>query len=347
MMMAPVDGRRNDQTGQPVFHAGIDPQVARYRSSCFQAIACSSTGLHACLIAKDPADGFPRPDIPIPGLPIPLVFAAAPANLYVMTQSSSYSPLIAVPACVRNIDGKPFHTVGDKYVRAVSLATGGLPVMLPSLGELIDIRQFVARLDGLLMTGSPSNVHPTHYGTAATPEAEPHDPDRDATSLPLIREAVRQGVPLFAICRGLQELNVAFGGTLHSRVHEISGKFDHRQPKHDDPDVQYGPRHPAHLVEGGLLCDLLGKSEITINSLHWQAVDRLGDGLSIEALAHDGTVEAIKVDGAKAFALGVQWHPEYKVMDNEDSLALFRAFGQAAQARAVARAAGSQKALSA
>ncbi len=260
---------------------------------------------------------------------------------------SPYAPLIAVPACVRAHDGKSFHTVGDKYVRAISLATGGLPVMLPSLGELIDIPQAVARLDGLLVTGSPSNVHPDRYGVAPTPEAEPHDLERDATTLPLIREAVRQGLPLFAICRGMQELNVAFGGTLHARVHEMPGKFDHRQPRHDDPDVQYGPRHPRPGAQGGLLHSLLGETEITINSLHWQAVDRLGEGLSLEALAHDDTVEAIKVDGAKDFALGVQWHPEYKVMDNPQSVKLFEAFGKAAQARAIARAAGSLKALSA
>ncbi|WP_282604810.1 gamma-glutamyl-gamma-aminobutyrate hydrolase family protein [Pelagibius sp. Alg239-R121] len=263
-----------------------------------------------------------------------------------MTQSS-YAPLIGVPACVREYDGKGFHTVGDKYVRAISLATGGLPVMLPSLGNLIDIPQAVARLDGLLVTGSPSNVHPDRYGAVATPEAEPHDLERDATTLPMIREAIRQGLPLFAICRGMQELNVAFGGTLHARVHELPQKFDHRQPRHDDPDVQYGPRHPAHLLEGGLLESLLGTREITINSLHWQAVDRLGDGLSIEARAHDDTVESIKVDGARDFALGVQWHPEYKVMENEDSVKLFQAFGEAAQARAVKRAAGSLQALSA
>ncbi len=263
-----------------------------------------------------------------------------------MTQNS-YAPLIGVPACVREYDGKSFHTVGDKYVRAISLATGGLPVMLPSLGELIDIPQAVARLDGLLVTGSPSNVHPDHYGVTPTPEAEPHDIARDATTLPLIREAVRQGLPLFAICRGMQELNVAFGGTLHARVHEMPEKFDHRQPRHDDPDVQYGPRHPAHLVKGGLLESLLGESEITINSLHWQAVDRLGEGLSLEALAHDDTVEAIKVDGARDFALGVQWHPEYKVMENPQSVKLFEAFGKAARARALARAAGSLRALSA
>lgn len=259
--------------------------------------------------------------------------------------TSSLPPMIGVPACVREYDGKGFHTVGDKYVRAISLATGGLPVMLPSLGDLIDIPAAVARLDGLLVTGSPSNVYPTHYGQAATPEAEPHDHDRDATTLPLIREAVRQGLPLFAICRGMQEVNVAFGGTLHVRVHEMPNKFDHRQPRHDDPDVQYGPRHPAHLVEGGLLHSLLGETEITINSLHWQAVDRLGEGLSIEARAHDDTVEAIRLEGARNFALGVQWHPEYKVLENEVSVKLFRAFGAATQARALARSAGALEAI--
>ena len=143
----------------------------------------------------------------------------------------------------------------------------------------------------------------------------------------------------------MQEVNVAFGGTLHVRVHEMPNKFDHRQPRHDDPDVQYGPRHPAHLVEGGLLHSLLGETEITINSLHWQAVDRLGEGLSIEARAHDDTVEAIRLEGARNFALGVQWHPEYKVLENEVSVKLFRAFGAATQARALARSAGALEAI--
>jgi putative glutamine amidotransferase len=250
------------------------------------------------------------------------------------------TPLIGVPADLRHIDGMPFHAVGDKYVRAVLTASHGLPLVLPAFGELYDIPALVQSLDGLMLTGSPSNVHPSHYDTPATPEAEPYDRPRDATTLPIIRAALDHAVPLLAICRGFQELNVALGGTLHARVHELPERMDHRRPKHDDPDVQYGPRHSVALTPGGALERLAGASEITVNSLHWQSIDRLAEGLQVEALADDGTIEAVSIPKARNFALSVQWHPEYKVLENEFSTALFAAFGQAAQARARARRQG-------
>ena len=249
-------------------------------------------------------------------------------------------PLIGVPADVKEIDNKPFHAVGDKYVRAVALASGGIPLVLPAFGELYDLPDLVARLDGVLLTGSPSNVHPAHYGMAPVPEAVPHDEARDQTTLPLIREVLEQGVPMLAICRGLQELNVALGGTLHHRVHELSERFDHRMPKHDDSDVQYGPRHDISLTPDGAFERLAGCPVLTVNSLHWQAIDRVALGLEVEAVAADGTVEAVSVKNARDFALGVQWHPEYKVLDNDFSVKLFDAFGEAARARAEARARG-------
>ncbi len=249
-------------------------------------------------------------------------------------------PLIGVPADIREIDDKPFHAVGDKYLRAIQLASAGLPLVVPAFGDLHDLPALVQRLDGLLLTGSPSNVHPEHYGVEPTAKAEPYDPERDDTTLPLIREALAQGLPLFAVCRGLQELNVALGGSLHARVHELPERDDHRRPQHDDPDVQYGPRHAVALTPGGALAALAGAPEIMVNSLHWQAIDRLAEGLSVEAVAPDGTIEAVRVTGARVFALGVQWHPEYRVLDNPFSTSLFRAFGDAARARAEARAAG-------
>ena len=244
------------------------------------------------------------------------------------------TPLIGVPADLRQIDDKPFHAVGDKYVRAVLTASHGLPLVLPAFGALYDIPALVKSLDGLLLTGSPSNVHPSNYGTSPSLEAEPYDQPRDATTLPIIRATLDQGVPLLAICRGFQELNVALGGTLHARVHELPNRMDHRRPKHDDPDVQYGPRHSVALTPGGFFESLAEASEITVNSLHWQAIDRLAEGLRVEAVADDGTIEAVSVPAARNFALGVQWHPEYKVQDNDFSTTLFTAFGQAAKARA-------------
>jgi putative glutamine amidotransferase len=248
--------------------------------------------------------------------------------------------LIGVPADLRHIDGMPFHAVGDKYVRAVLTAAHGLPLVLPAFGGLYDIPALVQSLDGIMLSGSPSNVHPSHYDTPASPEAEPHDEPRDATTLPIIRAALDQGVPLLAICRGFQELNVALGGTLHARVHELPSRMDHRRPKHDDPDVQYGPRHSVALTPGGALERLAEASELTVNSLHWQAIDRLAESLRVEAVADDGTIEAVSVAGARNFVLAVQWHPEYKVLENDFSTTLFAAFGRAAQERARARRRG-------
>lgn len=245
--------------------------------------------------------------------------------------------MIGLPACIRTIDRLPYHTVGDKYLRAAAEAADGIPLIIPAFGDLLDPGDLVARLDGLLLTGSPSNVHPVHYGAPANPEAEPHDPDRDATTLPLIHAALADGLPLLAICRGMQELNVALGGTLHARVHEQTGRLDHRRPQHDDMDVQYGPRHEVQLTAGGAMARIAGAQMLMVNSLHWQAIDRIAADLAVEALAPDGTIEAVAVRGARAFALGVQWHPEYRVLDDPFSTCLFAAFGAAARARAASR----------
>ncbi|MPZ09033.1 MAG: gamma-glutamyl-gamma-aminobutyrate hydrolase family protein [Kiloniellaceae bacterium] len=258
--------------------------------------------------------------------------------------TTSPLPLVGVPACVRDVDGQPFHTVGDKYVRALAISAGAAPLMIPSLGgDLVDLRRLVRSLDGVMMTGSPSNVHPSHYGQAESVAAEPFDTARDATVLELIRLALDEGVPLLAICRGYQELNVALGGSLHVRVHELPGRMDHRRPQHRELDVQYGPRHPVVLRAGGPLAAYARAAGIEgplmVNSLHWQGLDRIAARLVVEAEAEDGTPEAVSVKNAKAFALGVQWHPEYKAWENPFSRQLFEAFGAAARARAVARAA--------
>ncbi|MHA1600045.1 MAG: gamma-glutamyl-gamma-aminobutyrate hydrolase family protein [Alphaproteobacteria bacterium] len=257
--------------------------------------------------------------------------------------SPGVKPLIGLPACSRIIGGMPFHTVGDKYLRAVAGAADGIPLAIPAFGDLLDLPDLVSRLDGLLLTGSPSNVEPGHYGAPANPEAEPHDPHRDATTLPLIRAAIDGGLPLLAICRGIQELNVALGGTLHARVHELPGREDHRRPKHEDLDVQYGPRHEVKLITGGAMARLAGSETLMVNSLHWQAIDRIAADLTVEAVAPDGTIEAVAVRNASAFAIGVQWHPEYRPLDDAFSTRLFAAFGAAARARAAARGQPAEK----
>jgi putative glutamine amidotransferase len=250
----------------------------------------------------------------------------------------SKSPLIGIPVCVREQEGHPFHSVGEKYITGVALGAGGLPLLIPALGDAFDHRDLVRRLDGLLVTGSPSNVAVDLYGGPPDRDDSPQDPKRDATTLPLIRAAVEDGLPLFCICRGIQELNVAFGGTLHTRVHEQPDTFDHRAPA-GDMDFRYGPRHPVDLAPDGEIARLVGSRKIEVNSLHWQAIDSLGDRLVVEGRAPDGVVEAVRVRDARSFALGVQWHPEWKVLQNPVSVALFRAFGDAARRRAEQRAA--------
>ena len=247
-------------------------------------------------------------------------------------------PLIGVPACLVQRDGFGYHQVGDKYVDSVIDGAGGLPLLIPALGPRLDFDALLARLDGLLITGSPSNVEPHHYGGRPPRVESPCDPARDATTLPLIRRTLDLAVPLFAICRGLQELNVALGGTLHQEVHELPGRADHRSDKSVPPAERYAPVHPVRLVPDGMLQRLLdGASTIQVNSLHAQGIDRLAERLRVEASAPDGTIEAVSVPDARGFALAVQWHPEWRVLENPTSRRLFAAFGAACRARQRAR----------
>jgi putative glutamine amidotransferase len=242
-------------------------------------------------------------------------------------------PLIGIPADRRMLGLHPYHVVGDKYARAVLDAAGGLPLLIPALAEELGLDELLARLDGVMFTGSHSNVDPRHYSGPPSDPGTLHDPARDATTLPLIRKAVESGVPVLGICRGFQEMNVAFGGTLHQKVHEVEGRHDHREDTSLELDVQYGPAHEVVLERGGSLQALTGQDRIQVNSLHSQGVDRLGPGLAVEARALDGLVEAFRVEHAKAFAVAVQWHPEWKAMSNPFSRALFAAFGAAARQR--------------
>ncbi|HLG86445.1 MAG TPA: gamma-glutamyl-gamma-aminobutyrate hydrolase family protein [Alphaproteobacteria bacterium] len=248
--------------------------------------------------------------------------------------SSRHSPpLVGIPACFRNIAGIGYHMVAEKYVLAVVEAVGAAPVIIPALGELQRPEDFLSRLDGLLITGSQSNVEPARYGGRPSDPGTLHDPPRDASNLPLIPAAVKAGVPLLAICRGCQELNVAYGGTLHQKVHELPDRLDHRADNTQPVDVQFGPRHSVRFTPGGLLAKLIGSESAIVNSVHAQGVDRVGAGLAVEAVAEDGQVEAIRVEDAPAFALGVQWHPEHRHAENPVSQAIFAAFADAIHRR--------------
>jgi putative glutamine amidotransferase len=238
-------------------------------------------------------------------------------------------PIIGIPSCIRTINERGFHTVSERYPEAVIEVAGCLPVLIPSIGPRTDCTALLDRLDGLLLTGSPSNVEPHHYGGPPSMEGTLHDPDRDATTLPLIREAVRRDMPVLAICRGIQELNVALGGSLHQRIFEMPERHNHRRRRRDmTTEERYAPAHPVKLTEGGRLFELICAPEIMVNSLHGQGIDRPAPGLLVEAVAPDGQIEAVSLPGAR-FVVGVQWHPEYRAAENPMSRALFGAFAHA------------------
>ncbi|UVS96475.1 gamma-glutamyl-gamma-aminobutyrate hydrolase family protein [Burkholderia glumae] len=247
---------------------------------------------------------------------------------------TSCRPVVAVSADRGMAGPHPSHSAGEKYLDAVVDGAGALAFVLPALGERQPIPDLLAALDGLLLTGSYSNLEPQRYHGPASAPGTLHDPARDATVLPLARAAIAAGVPVLALCRGLQELNVTFGGTLHPRLHEVPGLADHREDKTAPLAAQYGPAHAVRLVPGGLLARLAGgAAEVQVNSLHAQGIDRLGEGLLVEAVAPDGLIEAVSVRDAPGFVLGVQWHPEWQFAQHPLSRAIFAAFGEACRAR--------------
>jgi putative glutamine amidotransferase len=240
-------------------------------------------------------------------------------------------PVIGIPADRRMINAHAFHAVGEKYINAVVQAADCLPFIIPVLESPLDVTELLAQVDGILFTGSPSNVEPRHY---AGPPSEPgtwHDPHRDATTLALIPRAIAERVPVFGVCRGFQEMNVAMGGSLHQRVQEVAGFSDHRENKQAPLEEQYAPAHEILLEQGSKLRAIAGADRVRVNSLHSQGVDRLGNDLAVEARAPDGLIEAFRVASAPAFAIAVQWHPEWQVMSNPFSKALFGEFGRAAR----------------
>ncbi len=238
-------------------------------------------------------------------------------------------PLVIVPCCNKQIGAHPYFAVQVKYIEAVLIGAGCMPLIVPSAGDLVDQESVLAAADGIMLTGSPSNVHPSHFGQEVHNPTLPLDPKRDATTLPLIRAALARSIPLLAICRGTQEINVALGGSLYQAVQEVPGMMDHRDDDEEPLDVQYGPAHRVKIEAGGVLKDILGADEIMVNSLHGQGVDRLAPGLRVEARADDGLIEAFSVIDAEGFNLALQWHPEWRIAENPDSMKMFGAFGDA------------------
>jgi len=236
-------------------------------------------------------------------------------------------PIVLVSSCNRILGDHRFHIAGQKYVDAVRLA-GALPLIAPPFSES-ELPALLDAAHGVLLTGSPSNVHPSHFGEDVHDASLPLDAERDAWTLQLIRLTLARGMPLLAICRGIQEVNVALGGSLHQAVQEQPGLNDHRSDDDDPVAVQYGPVHRVDVVPGGRLAAIVGRSSFEVNSLHGQGVKQLASGLRIEALAPDGLVEAFSVEAASGFNLCLQWHPEWQADSNPESMQIFRAFGEA------------------
>lgn len=246
-------------------------------------------------------------------------------------------PLVGLPSDRKQIGLHPFQAVGEKYLRAVVDGSGCLPLVIPSLSPPLDLGEILGHLDGLLLTGAYSNIEPHHYSDEPSYPGNHHDPARDATTLGIVPLAIQMGVPVLALCRGFQEVNVALGGTLHQKVHDLPGHDDHRENPDDPLGVQYAPSHPLVLAEGGLLAGIAGAREAMVNSLHGQGLRTLGRGLVVEATARDGLVEAVRLDDPGPFLLAVQWHPEWRVTENPFYLGIFQAFAAACRERASQR----------
>jgi putative glutamine amidotransferase len=236
-------------------------------------------------------------------------------------------------------DRFPAQMVGEKNLRAVAEVAGALPMMFAGVPELTDIGTLLEVVDGVLLTGARANVHPARFRTEPHPSHEPYDERRDTLALTLIEECVARGIPVFGVCRGFQEMNVAFGGSLHPEIRELPGRMNHRMPRletgeiHPDPAVIFADRHDVRLVPGGVFADIFGQEMIRVNSLHGQGILEPGKRVVVEGVAEDGTIEAIRIADAPGFALGVQWHAEYDPQRNAVNRALFQAFGAALSAR--------------
>lgn len=241
-------------------------------------------------------------------------------------------PIVAVTGDVRIHDDYAWHAAPDRYLAPLASIAGVTPLIVPALGDGLDLDGLLDIVDGLVCTGSRSNVHPALYGAETSPAHEPFDPARDSTALPLIRKALGRGLPLFCICRGMQELNVALGGTLDTEIQDLPGRIDHRAPEAQTQEGRFALSHTVRLAADGCLGRIVGTDAIEVNSLHRQGLGRLAEGLRVEARAPDGTIEAVSVAGSPGYAVGVQWHPEFWAETDRPSRRLFEAFGRAAEA---------------
>jgi putative glutamine amidotransferase len=245
-------------------------------------------------------------------------------------------PVVGVIGSAHLVDGKfRAQRVGERNLRAIAETAGALPLIFAGSPEITEIGALLDAVDGILLTGARANVHPRRFGHKEHPSSEPYDEPRDALALPLVETCVARGVPLFGICRGFQEINVAYGGSLHPEIRDLPGRMNHRAPRlpngefHPDTEVIFADRHEVRLTPGGVFAKLLGAESIRVNSLHGQGILEPGERIVVEGVAEDETIEAIRVAEAPGFALGVQWHAEHDANTNPINRTLFEAFGAA------------------
>jgi len=245
-------------------------------------------------------------------------------------------PVVGVIGNAHRVENRfNIHGVGERNLRAIAEVAGALPLMFAGTPGVTDVGALLQAVDGVLLTGARANVHPARFRTQPHPAHEPYDEDRDALALALVEACVANGVPIFGVCRGFQEMNVAYGGTLHPEIRELPGRMNHRMPRlengeiHPDPAVIFAERHDVKLIAGGVFAQILGCETIRVNSLHGQGILEPGQRVVVEGTAEDGTIEAIRIADAPAFALGVQWHAEHNAQANGVNRSLFQAFGQA------------------
>ena len=249
-------------------------------------------------------------------------------------------PVVGVIGNAHRVENRfNIHGVGERNLRAVAEVAGALPLMFAGTPHVTDVAALLQAVDGILLTGARANVHPSRFRKEPHPAHEPYDEDRDALALALVEACVDKGIPIFGVCRGFQEMNVAYGGTLHPEIRDLPGRMNHRMPRletgeiHPDPAVIFADRHDVSLIPGGTFAQILGCECIRVNSLHGQGILEPGDRIVVEGVAEDGTIEAIRVAEAPGFALGVQWHAEHNAQGNSVNRALFQAFGEALLAR--------------
>jgi len=245
-------------------------------------------------------------------------------------------PVIGILGCNKQVEGEPAHAVKSRYVDAVAQCADAVPLLVPALGRIEDVGEIVSRLDGVLLTGSVSNVDPALY-RGTQPAMPPQDRNRDRTAMALVKAARHFGVPLFGICRGLQEINVALGGSLvDARANDVAAT-PHHAGADADIEAKYAHLHHVDLAPGGLMARLTGRPALEVNSVHFQHVGELGAELRVEATAADGVIEAIASREAEPLIIAVQWHPEWRPNSRPHDMALWRHVGQLAARRRAQR----------